>query len=117
MQDKEKEPDNGEEMILKLFLAMCINDSGKLKNFLPNEVKKGIKEMRTTKTIIGESGEDCKVDIDILHEGLLGLPAELYLKLYHKMQENVLGYAPFYNGYCVPATIEDKPEEPTEPQE
>lgn len=63
--------------------------------------------MRTTKTIIGESGEDCKVDIDILHEGLLGLPAELYLKLYHKMQEKVLGYPPFYNGCCTPLSIED----------
>lgn len=44
MQDKEKEFDNGEEMILKLFLAMCFDTSGKLKNLLPDEVKKGIRE-------------------------------------------------------------------------
>lgn len=93
-----KDLDSGEEAILKLFLAMCFDTSGKLKEFLPEEVKKGIKEMITTKTIIGERGEDCKVDVDILHEGLLGLPAELYLKLYHKMQEKVMSYS--YIGAC-----------------
>ncbi len=65
------------------------------------------KKVRTTKTIIGECGEDCKVDIDILHEGLLGLPAELYLKLYHKMQEKVIGF-PYYAGCCAPAIIENE---------
>ena len=28
----------------------------------------------------------------MLHEGLLGLPAEMYLKLYHKMQEKVIAF-------------------------
>ena len=44
MQDKEKESDNEEEMILKLFLAMCFDTSGKLRNLLLDDVKKGIKE-------------------------------------------------------------------------
>ncbi len=66
--------------------------------------------MKTIKNIIAESGEDCRVDIDMLHEGLLGLPAEMYLKLYHKMQEKVMGYT-YYAGCCVPTTIEDDSED------
>ncbi|WP_304841221.1 hypothetical protein [Phocaeicola sartorii] len=66
--------------------------------------------MKTIKNIIAESGDDCRVDIDMLHEALLGLPAELYLKLYHKMQEKVIGY-PYYAGCCVPATVENEPED------
>lgn len=101
-----KELGSGEEAILKLFLAMCFDTSGILKELLPEEVKKGIREMMTTKTIIGECGEDCKVDVDILHEGLLGLPAELYLKLYHKMQEKVMSYS--YIGACCATIGEEK---------
>ena len=97
-----KDLGSGEEAILKLFLAMCFDTSGILKELLSEEVEKGIREMTTTKTIIGERGEDCKVDVDILHEGLLGLPAELYLKLYHKMHVKIYGYPPLsvYGGCC-----------------
>lgn len=57
--------------------------------------------MRTTKTVIIECGEDCKVDVDILHEALLGLPAEMYLNLYRKMRMNIYGYPPVTNwGGC-----------------
>ena len=66
--------------------------------------------MKTIKNIIAESGDDCRVEIDMLHEALLGLPAELYLKLYHKIQEKVIGY-PYYAGCCVPATVENEPED------
>ncbi len=61
--------------------------------------------MTTIKRILAESGEECEVDVDILHDTLSKLPAELYLKLYHKMQEKVLGYPPYYVG-CNPLTVE-----------
>lgn len=66
--------------------------------------------MKTIKNIIAESGEDCRVDIDIMHESLTKLPAEMYLNLYRKMHMNIYGYPPVVNwgGCCVSA--EEKPE-------
>lgn len=69
-----------------------------------NKKKMEVKRVGTVKNITAEMGEDCNVDVDILHDTLSKLPAEMYLKLYHKMQEKVLGYPPFYNG-CYPAAI------------
>ncbi len=57
--------------------------------------------MKTIKNIIAESGEDCRVDIDIMHESLTKLPAEMYLNLYRKMHMNIYGYSPIANwGGC-----------------
>lgn len=66
--------------------------------------------MQTVKNIMMIRGEECEVDIDVVHEWLTQLPAELYLKLYRKMQEKVIGY-PYYVGCCVPTTIENESEE------
>ncbi len=64
--------------------------------------------MKTIKNIIAESGEDCRVDIDIMHESLTKLPAEMYLNLYRKMHMNIYGYPPVVNwGGCC-GTIEEK---------
>ncbi len=57
--------------------------------------------MQTVKNILAEGGEECKVDVDILHDTLTKLPADIYLKLYHKMQEKVIGYG-YYAGCCAP---------------
>ncbi|NBH15361.1 hypothetical protein D3Z36_14530 [Lachnospiraceae bacterium] len=62
--------------------------------------------MQTIKRITAEIGEECNVDVDILHDALSKLPAEMYLKLYHKMQEKVLGY-PYWNGGGCCGTIGD----------
>jgi len=65
--------------------------------------------MQTIKHIKGEYGEECKVDVDMLHDDLTKLPAEMYLKLYHKMQEKVLGYPPYFCG-CGTPIAEEKTE-------
>lgn len=65
--------------------------------------------MKTIKNIIAESGEDCRVDIDIMHESLTKLPAEMYLNLYRKMHMNIYGYPPVVNwGGCC-GVEEEKP--------
>lgn len=64
--------------------------------------------MKTIKNIIAESGEDCRVDLDIMHESLTKLPAEMYLNLYRKMHMNIYGYPQVANwGGCC-GTIEEK---------
>lgn len=42
--------------------------------------------MGTIKRITAESGEECMVDVEILHDTLLKLPASLYIELYRLMQ-------------------------------
>ena len=67
--------------------------------------------MKTIKNIIEESGEDCRVDLDIMHESLTKLPAEMYLNLYRKMHTNIYGYPPVLNwGGCCGTIEEKKPE-------
>lgn len=58
--------------------------------------------METIKNITAEAGEECKVDIEILHETLAKLPAKMYFNLYRKMYENIYGLPPFlgFNGGC-----------------
>lgn len=53
--------------------------------------------MQTIKNIIVETGEECKIDLDVMHEALCKLPAELYVGLYHKMQTKILGYPYLYS--------------------
>lgn len=50
------------------------------------------------KRIIAETGDSCEVDVEILHNTLLNLPAEKYLELYHKMQGKII--QPYYMGCC-----------------
>lgn len=38
---------------------------------------------------VGE--EECKVDVEKLHEILLALPAEKYIELYHEMKSRIEG--------------------------
>lgn len=66
------------------------------------------------KKIVTELGDECEVEVDVLHETLLNLPAEKYLDLFNKMHEKIYGYSPFMGwsncgGAC--GTIEDKPTE------
>lgn len=63
--------------------------------------------MQTIKNITAEIGEECRVDVDMLHDALTKLPAEIYLKLYHKMQVKVLGYPGFYGG-CATIAEDEK---------
>ena len=58
--------------------------------------------MKTIKAIMAEMGDECEVDINLLHETLLKLPAETYLELYKKMYAKIYGYPPFlgFNGGC-----------------
>lgn len=63
--------------------------------------------MQTVKNIIAEHGQECRVDVDILHDALTKLTAGIYLKLYHKMQEKVVGY-PYWGACGTPITTEDK---------
>ena len=50
--------------------------------------------------ISAEAGsEPCEVDIDVLHETLLQLPTDKYLKLYHTMQRKVIG-EPYWGCNC-----------------
>lgn len=44
------------------------------------------------KNIKAEMGEECEVDVLVLHETLLKLPAEKYLLLHQRMKEHVDGY-------------------------
>lgn len=62
--------------------------------------------MQTVKNILAEGGEECNVDVDILHNTLAKLPADIYLKLYHKMQEKVFGQ-PYWGSCGAPITTED----------
>jgi len=74
--------------------------------------KKKMEELKvqTVKNITVELGEECKIDVDMLHDTLVKLPAEMYLKLYHKMQVKVLGYPGFYGGCSTPLMEEEKTE-------
>lgn len=58
--------------------------------------------METIKQITAEAGEECKVDIEMLHETLTKLPAKMYFELYRKMYEKIYGLPPFlgFNGGC-----------------
>lgn len=58
--------------------------------------------METIKNITAEAGEECKVDIEILHETLAKLPAKMYFDLYRKMYKKIYGLPPFlgFNGGC-----------------
>ena len=58
--------------------------------------------METIKHITAESVEECKVDIEMLHETLAKLPAKMYFELYRKMYEKIYGLPPFlgFNGGC-----------------
>lgn len=51
------------------------------------------------KSIVAEVGEECRVDIDNLHETLKQLPADMYIDLFRKMQEKIYGY-PAYQANC-----------------
>lgn len=64
--------------------------------------------MQTIKNIVVETGEECKIDVDMLHDALTKLPAEIYLQLYHRMQTKVLGYPGFYGGCGAPIMDEEK---------
>lgn len=68
--------------------------------------------METIKTISAELGEECKVDIDILHETLTKLPAKMYFELYRKMYEKIYGLPTFlgFNGSCC-GTLGDSQED------
>lgn len=70
---------------------------GYVNYFMPET---GLEEiMETIKTIALEKGEDCKVDIDLLEDGLSKLPTAAYIALYHKMQTRLYGY-PNFGGCC-----------------
>lgn len=66
--------------------------------------------MGTITNITAEMGEECKVDVNILHETLEKLPADKYLELFRKMQEKIYGYPAYaaWNSGC--GAIEDKTE-------
>lgn len=51
--------------------------------------------METIKNITAETGEECKVDVEVLHETLTRLPANIYFELYRKMYEKIYGMPPF----------------------
>ncbi len=76
-----------------------------------NKRKSEVKIMGTVTNITVEMGEECKVDVNILHKTLEKLPADMYLDLFHKMQMKIYGYPPFpnfgINGCC--GTVEDNP--------
>lgn len=55
--------------------------------------------MRNVITISAVSGsEDCQVDVNMLHEVLLQLPAEKYIALYRKMEKQMEGTATNFTG-------------------
>lgn len=57
--------------------------------------------MLTVKNITAEAGEECRIDVDILHNTLAKLPAEMYLNLFRKMHMNIYGYPAAVNwGGC-----------------
>lgn len=64
--------------------------------------------METIKNIIAEKGEDCKVDIDMLEDGLSKLPTAAYIELYRKMQARLYSYPNF--GGCCGTIGESKPD-------
>ena len=61
--------------------------------------------MQTIKRILADAGEECEIDVDVLHETLSKLPAEMYLELYYRMQKKVTGYSPFYHSCCAPMEV------------
>ena len=63
--------------------------------------------METIKRITVEVGEECNVDIDILHDNLSKLPAEMYLKLFHKMQIKMYSNPIFTDWNGRRSTLED----------
>lgn len=44
------------------------------------------------KDIKAEMGEECEVDVAVLHNTLLKLPAEKYLELHQRMKGHIEGY-------------------------
>ncbi len=65
------------------------------------------------KRILADAGEECEVNVEELHDKIISqLPAEMYLDLFHKMQEKIYGYPAYaaWNGGCNCGTIEDKAE-------
>ena len=68
--------------------------------------------METIKNITAETGEECKVDVEVLHESLTKLPAKIYFELYRKMYEKIYGLPPFLamGGGCC-GTIGDSQED------
>lgn len=66
--------------------------------------------MGTVTNITAEIGEECKVDVDVLHDTLAKLPADMYIDLFHKMQAKIYGYPAFpsFNGGCCCSAVEDK---------
>lgn len=66
--------------------------------------------METIKRITAEIGEECKVDIEMLHETLIKLPAKMYLELYRKMYEKIYGLPPYlgFNGGCCGTIGDDR---------
>lgn len=68
--------------------------------------------METIKNITAETGEECKVDVEVLHETLTRLPAKIYFELYRKMYEKIYGMPPFLamGGGCC-GTIGDSRED------
>lgn len=44
------------------------------------------------KRIMAELGDECEVNVDVLHETLLKLPAEKYIELYKKMYAKIYRY-------------------------
>lgn len=67
--------------------------------------------MQTITNISVETGKECKVDVEILHETLEMLPANIYLDLFRRMHIKIYGYPAYvaWNGGCC-GTIEDKSE-------
>ena len=49
--------------------------------------------------------EPCNVDVAVMHESLLQLPAEKYLELYHMMKNRVDGVVMYFDDdvHCVPS--------------
>lgn len=73
---------------------------------MSNKKKTEVKRIGTITNITAEMGEECNVDVNVLHETLEKLPAEMYLKLFHKMQTKIYRYfSPFANCGCT--TLED----------
>ena len=46
--------------------------------------------METITSVTAETGGVCKVDVDALHDEIIvKLPADMYIKLFHKMQMKI----------------------------
>lgn len=66
--------------------------------------------METVKRITAEIGEECRVDIEVLHETLTKLPAKIYFELYRRMYKKIYGLPPFlgFNEGCCGTIGEDQ---------